>query len=169
MNILTGQNSLDTLRREWRDTAVRVRRNGLALAVVGFLATTAYAWVPIFNAGGQSMKVELDIYSGRLNPSWDLTPQQEQEFLTRLRSLPKGKSGGGVSDKLGYRGFIVTASGQNINGFTEVVISEEIVVGRQAGSVQTFTDKGRALERWLLGTGQRHLAPDLYQEVAKQF
>ncbi len=139
------------------------------LGVVGLLAAAACVWAPITGAGGKIMQVELNVFSGRPNPHWDLTPQEGQEFLKRFRSLPKGKGSGSVRDGLGYRGLIVTAGSQAIDGFDEVVISEGVVLGRQAGGVQMFTDKDRALERWLFGTGKGHVAPDLYGEISKEF
>jgi hypothetical protein len=142
---------------------------GQVLGVVGLLTVAACAGVPIKGAGGKIMQVELDVFSGRPNPHWDLTPQEEQEFLKRLRSVPKGTGGASVRDRLGYRGLIVTAGGQAIDGFDEVVVSEGIVLGRRAGGVQVFTDKARSLERWLFSTGKGHIAPDLYGEISKEF
>jgi hypothetical protein len=57
-------------------------------------------------------EVELDIFSGRPNPRWTLSPQEEQEFLTRLldKSVPM-TSVSAVEGNLGYRGFIVRADG----------------------------------------------------------
>jgi hypothetical protein len=57
-------------------------------------------------------EVELDIFSGRPNPRWSLEPAEERELLTRVldRSVPVV----GVMDTdghLGYRGFIVRATG----------------------------------------------------------
>ena len=57
-------------------------------------------------------EVELDIFSGRPNPRWNLTATEEAELVERLldRSVPIGPMS--ISDgKLGYRGFLVRASG----------------------------------------------------------
>lgn len=157
------------LRWSCRNVATIARVSGWIIGVVGFFAMAACVETLILGVGGKVMRVELDVFSGRPNPSWDLTSQEEQEFLSRLRSLPTGAGSGTIADKLGYRGVIVTAGNQTIDGFDEIVASEGIVLGRQASSVQMFTDKGRALERWLLDTGKQHLAPDLYGAISKEF
>ena len=57
-------------------------------------------------------EVELDIFSGRPNPRWTLTATEEAELLTRLldRSVPIAPMT--ITDgKLGYRGFLVRATG----------------------------------------------------------
>jgi len=56
--------------------------------------------------------VELDIFSGRPNPRWSLSAAEEAELVERLldRSVPMAPVT--VSDaKLGYRGFLVRATG----------------------------------------------------------
>jgi hypothetical protein len=56
--------------------------------------------------------VELDIFSGRPNPRWTLEPAEEAELVERLldRSVPITPMN--VTDgKLGYRGFLVRATG----------------------------------------------------------
>jgi hypothetical protein len=56
--------------------------------------------------------VELDIFSGRPNPRWTLTASEEAELLQRLldRSVPTTSMS--ITDgKLGYRGFLVRATG----------------------------------------------------------
>lgn len=53
------------------------------------------------------MRVELDIFSGRPNPSWELSVDEAAELSRRLAALIKTETrpdeGG-----LGYRGFVIT-------------------------------------------------------------
>jgi len=54
--------------------------------------------------------VELDIFSGRPNPRWTLSPKEAQQLAERVRAdpsqlLPLDSEAGG----LGYRGFVITA------------------------------------------------------------
>jgi len=50
-------------------------------------------------------RVELDVFSGRPNPTWPLTAEESQDLLARIGQLSPG--GGPVPAGLGYRGFIV--------------------------------------------------------------
>jgi hypothetical protein len=97
------------------------------------------------------MKVTLDIYSGRQNPSWELTPTQTSELLNRAARL-RPSNVKGTFDKLGYRGLIVTGVATKILGFDELRISSGFVVGLGVAIEQTFLDTDRELERWLFGT-----------------
>ncbi len=51
-------------------------------------------------------QVELDLFSGRPNPTWPLTAEESQDLLARISRLSPG-GGGPVPAGLGYRGFIV--------------------------------------------------------------
>ena len=50
------------------------------------------------------MRIELDIFSGRPNPSWVLSTEEAAELVARVRALPQG---GSQQTRLGYRGFVV--------------------------------------------------------------
>ncbi len=52
------------------------------------------------------LRVEIDAYSGRTNPSFDLPPSDAQELAKLLSNLPHAK-GGAPESGLGYRGFII--------------------------------------------------------------
>src|SRR5437762_3330938 len=82
------------------------------------------------------MQVELDAFSGRPNPEWQLTDQQSAEFLLRLRSL-KPRGGPSISfDVLGYRGFVVRARDEAASGFEQVrVFKGQVAAVRRAGTV----------------------------------
>jgi hypothetical protein len=59
----------------------------------------------------QQMKVsiELDVFSGRPNPSWELNPSESGELLKQLSLLPEAdKNKAEFFDGLGYRGFVIT-------------------------------------------------------------
>lgn len=114
------------------------------------------------------MHIELDIFSGRPNPSWELTPAESASFLQQLRALPRAGAGQ-PEEGLGYRGLIVTGTaGALIDSFTTVVVSGGLVVGQHPqGGTQTWLDTGRSLERWLARTGKPHLDPDIYTQVTQ--
>ena len=66
------------------------------------------------------LEIELDAFSGRPNPRWELTGAQAAEFLARLRALRPTQGRDFVVEDLGYRGFIVRAKGEPVDGFDEV-------------------------------------------------
>jgi hypothetical protein len=102
------------------------------------------------------IEVEIDLYSGRPNPSFTLP--DAAEFRRRLAGLPPlPPAAGQVRDGLGYRGVRVTGAGI---GATEVVVSGGIVEIRDAaGGVTRCADPGRAFERWLVEAGSGQVPP----------
>lgn len=113
------------------------------------------------------MRVELDVYSGRPNPAWNLTAEQGEEFLKLLRSLPK-TSGGAVRQGLGYRGVIVTADGGKVTGYNSIIVSDGIVLGNTDTGEEIFLDANRALERWLFNTGKGFIEKDTYTMIENE-
>jgi hypothetical protein len=103
--------------------------------------------------GGGLARAELDLYSGRPNPSWTLTMPERAELERRLVGMPARAGAARLDDDggLGYRGITVRASGRD--GFELVVRRTEAVVRRGARE-QILADEARMLERWLLGTAR---------------
>lgn len=112
-------------------------------------------------AAPEPAEVELDIFSGRPNPTWKLSGEETSQLLSLLGNLPSTDARR-QEPGLGYRGFVVSfrESTARIYGGT---------VERSAGeSSEFFADKNRALERWLLKASGSRLSPDLYEIVAKE-
>lgn len=94
-------------------------------------------------------EVELDIFSGRPNPRWTLTTTEEAELLQRLldRSVPMAPVT--ISDgKLGYRGFVVQATGSTAAALIARGLPTSFRV--RDGLGDTIDAQS---ERWLLFTG----------------
>lgn len=112
-----------------------------------------------------SVEVELDIFSGKPNPTWVLSDRDAAEFLDRLGSLTRMASGG-IRNPLGYRGFVVdTGRGQLVrvqNGTVQITHGED---------QSYFADPHRDLERWLFSTGESmvdgHLASLVEAEIGR--
>ena len=51
------------------------------------------------------LRVELNVFSGRPNPSWALAPEEAGQLFERVRSLTPG--GEAAAPRLGYQGFTV--------------------------------------------------------------
>lgn len=117
--------------------------------------------------GDKKMQVEVDMFSGRPNPHWELTVPESQEFARRFQSLSAQKGEGFVNAGLGYRGLIVRESGEEVEGDREIVIYNGLVVAKRQGKSKQFTDRNRALEKWLIQTGEGRLDDELYHQISK--
>jgi len=115
-----------------------------------------------------SLQIELDTFSGRPNPHWELRGEQTAEFLKRFRALPPEKEGRSIDEGLGYRGFIVTANSGPLDGYEYVKLYRGTVRARLGDRTQTFSDQGRALERWLLDSTRGHVRQSLLQFVQRE-
>ncbi|MEA2882771.1 MAG: hypothetical protein QOH32_2027 [Bradyrhizobium sp.] len=109
--------------------------------------------------------VTLNIYSGRPNPSWALTAEQEKQLTERLASLstvtdarPSGVAGG-----LGYRGFQVARHVEDPHLSARFHVHESIV-DRGLGSANLATEPD--LEKWLAGTARDEITDELREHIA---
>jgi hypothetical protein len=58
---------------------------------------------------GMKILVQMDVFSGRPNPSWELSPSESGELLKQLSLLTEvDKNNAAFHDNLGYRGFIIS-------------------------------------------------------------
>ena len=124
-----------------------------------------FPWLEVLPAPTQMaeetvVQVELDIFSGRVNPTWHLSTDESTEFLKLFRALPPAPEGT-IRDGLGYRSINVTVLGGTVAGFDSVRCSAGIVVAQRAGSGQKFIDRDRALERWLLRTSEGRIDEEI--------
>ncbi|HKI02811.1 MAG TPA: hypothetical protein VKK31_12615 [Thermoanaerobaculia bacterium] len=91
------------------------------------------------------LQVELDIFSGRPNPSWILSDKEEKELLDRVAAdpnlmLPASATNG----RLGYRGYVVTAVSESL----DKKLPSRFRIGGQPGSEGD-------VNLWLLGTSEK--------------
>jgi hypothetical protein len=94
------------------------------------------------NNAKQKMKisVELDVFSGRPNPSWELNPSESGELLKQLSPLPEAdKNKAEFNDGLGYRGFIVSV--QDADKATESPEIYRVYKGFVLAKGKVFSDK----------------------------
>jgi hypothetical protein len=110
-------------------------------------------------------EVELDVFSGRPNPTWTLTGPEAEILERRLAALPR-TAPCEVSGRLGYRGLVARLK----------LGAGRWVVRVQAGCVQIdegealvhARDEGRELERWLIDTGRQRLGEDVVEIVERE-
>lgn len=114
------------------------------------------------------MNVTLDIFSGRPNPTWTLSEEQQTQLLERVsgRRLATVDSPTAV---LGYRGLVVSAAQDDLEG----VPQEFRIAGAPSGDEAAKVIGGRGLSvseeneiaRFLLEAGRASVGDDLQQIV----
>jgi hypothetical protein len=107
-----------------------------------------------------TMTVTLLMSSGDPDPTWPLSPKDEQEFLARLSaSIMPNTVVNPPSRRAGYAGIMVR------DGAGERWV---VYRGWIRGGTMARSDHGRVLEQWLLDTGQGTVTPKLMAELSKQ-
>src|SRR5438874_2336385 len=99
------------------------------------------------------MHVELDVFSGRQNPNWSLSPAQASEFRERIGRLPSREAHSQQRlPGLGYRGARIEIEPEDQIPFKSVHIygGKVVAIGRHK---LRLADPNRSLERWVLSTG----------------
>jgi hypothetical protein len=106
--------------------------------------------------------VELDIFSGRPNPSWPVKPEEQPALLAKLSDKPEAMAGRDDVPPLGYRGFLIRIVSQGRESLVHVFDGSIEFEGRR------YRDTDRALERFIIGTmpedlrrGFREVMPNL--------
>ncbi len=93
-----------------------------------------------------ALRIELDVFSGRPNPSWVLTPAESEEIVMRLRRLASAAMPTAPAP-LGYRGFILHRS----EGGGErpwAYVTPGVVRMAHAAGGRALTDS-EGIEEWL--------------------
>lgn len=107
-------------------------------------------------------EVELDIFSGRRNPSWFLTEQEDREVMARLRADPDQASQVTTDDEkfgLGYRGFIIrVAKHEDVWRMLQLSLPNQIPLEFRVGSKPAR--EGASIADWLLDTSARRFGLD---------
>jgi hypothetical protein len=112
-------------------------------------------------ASGGTMRVQIDMFSGRPNPSWEITAQEADQVRAAFRQLPE-RSASARSERLGYRGLIVHGDGVRDLGLTRILIGGGVVIAEGFQGVRYLSDADRSLERQLFQTGRTRLDPTDY-------
>lgn len=111
-----------------------------------------------------SVVVTLHVFSGRPDPSWELSAAEAQQLVARLkavqdRTLSKPP---GIYGALGYRGFTITSVG-------EPHLESEIYVHAGIADIARYEMNlalnSSDLEQWLLSTGQGVLEKPVFDAV----
>lgn len=120
------------------------------------------------------MRVTLDVFSGRPNPSWKLNRKQARELLDRTagRALPTAEA---VHPWLHrFRGFVVSevpkATTRAIGGLASFRLAPESAARTLPEQEAPSLDRGARLDtsRWLLGTAPKEVEVDVLQYVESE-
>ena len=112
------------------------------------------------------LDVELDAFSGRPNPRWELTTAQAAEFWDRIRRLrPTIQDGQVRGEGLGYRGFVVRPTGEPVGGFDHVTLYRGTVLVQVRDRTERFSDPNRGLERWLLDSARGQVSESVLSHI----
>jgi hypothetical protein len=101
----------------------------------------------------------LDIFSGRPNPTWELSAIETLTITTMLDSLVAGDKQVDPPQNLGYRRFIVNLPDRSVEVYGGFVRE------KSSRGLLYFTDTDQQVERWLYATAKPHLDPNLYQQL----
>lgn len=109
-------------------------------------------------------RITLNVFSGRTNPTWQLSDAEEEQLTERLESAQTltAKRPSGVFGGLGYRGFTISRDANHPKGALALALHEGIV-DHQAGGPNVVDDTG--IEPWLLDLAKPHVAPEVLQHV----
>lgn len=111
------------------------------------------------------MQIELDIFSGRPNPTWDLDDEEVDKLLTlmaqRSRKVSRGFNNGG----LGYRGFILTSTQQQSGMFDQAHVFRGVIKLTSGTRVTFLRDDKQEIEYWLLNMARHHVSKELYDKT----
>ena len=110
--------------------------------------------------------VELDVYSGRPNPSWSLSPADAEYLSDALSTASPLASTRKLSMPLGYRGVLVTIERDLTTRSFRIV--DGVIEASGAGGETQLTDPNRSLERWLLRSAAPHIDAELYSSLMRQ-
>lgn len=133
-----------------------MRMNTLpALVLAAFFGAAA----EIQGGEGRSMRVELDVFSGRPNPVWSLTATEAAELLAMTLSLQVVAAPPPPFDGLGYRGIVVRNSVDP--EWSLVAFRDTVRIITLEGS-EVRSDPDAKIERWLLGTAGDAVDPALF-------
>ena len=82
------------------------------------------------------MHIELDIFSGRPNPTWELGSAVARRLEELHRRLQAATTGAPEPPGLGYRGFRYSLDGETWRAFRGVVAGPRLVMADHARSIE---------------------------------
>jgi len=113
-----------------------------------------------------TVTVEADLFSGRPNPTWALSPEEVEPLLALLRRLAPAPERE-APDRLGYRGLRLRFARQGADVASVEVFGRRVRYRDKAGS-RTLADPGREVERSLVATGKGKVEAAVYATLTQE-
>jgi hypothetical protein len=82
--------------------------------------------------------VELDVFSGRPNPRWELDEPSSQQLIQMQRSLTPTRQAPVEPPGLGYRGFVYSDAGGQVRAYRGYVRTPRGVLADQSFSIEKY-------------------------------
>lgn len=146
-------------------------RRELTFAALALILTSSCGGAEVSKRANESpaaeaATVEVDLYSGRPNPAWSLTPEETARLVERIDGMAPADEAE-PPGRLGYRGlrFRLSAGGRETASGESF---DEHVRFRDSAGVRHLADPGREVERWLLETGRGKIEPQVYETLKNQ-
>jgi hypothetical protein len=110
--------------------------------------------------------VTLDVFSGKPNPTWELSQEQQTEFMIKISGLEHTEDIQ-KSSRLGYRGLIVE---EKINPKVQRIIelNDGVIRIFEGKLASILKDKDSEIERWLLHTAPKIIDKDLLNSIEEK-
>lgn len=123
--------------------------------------------VPDTESSNPMVKVEIDVFSGKPNPGWELTIEEADKLSELIDSLTAIDKFNPPSSTLGFRGFIVYNLELNSIDLNMhiTVIGNIVSVYDIDGHQQDFHDKEKAVFNFLQMLSAKHLDTNLYEAI----
>lgn len=137
---------------------------GMAMVLVTVCAAASGAPSGGSESPMQTAQVELEVFSGRPNPSWSLSAAEVEALAGMLQALSPAAAVP-PADGLGYRGIVVTFGDGGPLGLRGLRAYRGLTLVDAAGATSYREDPERRVERWLLASGKPYLEPGLYAEI----
>lgn len=113
----------------------------------------------------QKISVELDIFSGRQNPSWELLEKEATEMAGRMKNLPSAPLPPDIPG-LGYRGFIISNPGKIAGLPVQIRVYSGVLIVTEKETSNYYNDVNN-IESWLIGKAREHDYGDIINEIVK--
>jgi hypothetical protein len=111
----------------------------------------------------QKVNAELDIFSGRPNPSWELSSEEISDLARYMAGLtPAIKPA--VPGDLGYRGFVISNPGKIAGLPANIHVFSGILAVTEKGSTSYYNDVNN-IESWLIERAKEHGYGDVISET----
>jgi hypothetical protein len=110
--------------------------------------------------------VELDMFSGRPNPSWQLSADEATQLARRLTGLPAAAEPA-EQPVLGYRGLVISTTDAGDRGPDWTRVHGGIVSIGESRNARRYRD-ANGVEQWLLESARNHGLGALVEEILKR-